>query len=393
MQKDEKAITLIALIITIIVMLILVGVTVNVAINGGLFSTAKKATAETQHQADREMLLSAVIGAMNDNAEVDFEKLDKNLPQGFTKKEDDLYESRSGNAFYVNKEGNIIKPVVVTVDKETVMITPKNLGKYLGKEVTNYKKDSNTNETITIGTETYTVSAKYRLYYIDFENKYQDGVGTIYLKADYVQNGGTYKLPISEELTDSSNIPENIKIKNLNPELYKNGTPPSNENYSMKAVAWLTDTNNWKDLINEETLRGIKKEDINYVVGAPSIEMMMDSYNTHYELTDDEKLYCKFPYDDNRFGYAIKPGFYADGFGFQSAPCNPKPDENFYLYNSPGNICYWYWFASPSAANAVGVLYFDDWSNGFIDYDDGHEVASFSPIVSLKTSAKLILEE
>ena len=31
MQKDEKAITLIALIITIIVMLILVGVTVNVA--------------------------------------------------------------------------------------------------------------------------------------------------------------------------------------------------------------------------------------------------------------------------------------------------------------------------------------------------------------------------
>ena len=38
--KNKKGITLIALIITIIVMLILVGVTINVALNGGLFETA-----------------------------------------------------------------------------------------------------------------------------------------------------------------------------------------------------------------------------------------------------------------------------------------------------------------------------------------------------------------
>ena len=46
--KKEKGITLIALIITIIVMLILVGVSVTVALNGGLFSTAERATADTQ---------------------------------------------------------------------------------------------------------------------------------------------------------------------------------------------------------------------------------------------------------------------------------------------------------------------------------------------------------
>lgn len=44
----ENGITLIALIITIIVMLILVGVTVNVALNGGLFDTTKKAAIETR---------------------------------------------------------------------------------------------------------------------------------------------------------------------------------------------------------------------------------------------------------------------------------------------------------------------------------------------------------
>ncbi len=43
-MKKQGGITLIALIITIIVMLILVGVTVNVALNGGLFDTAKQAT-------------------------------------------------------------------------------------------------------------------------------------------------------------------------------------------------------------------------------------------------------------------------------------------------------------------------------------------------------------
>ena len=43
MTPNDKGITLIALIITIIVMLILVGVTVNVALNGGLFDAAKQA--------------------------------------------------------------------------------------------------------------------------------------------------------------------------------------------------------------------------------------------------------------------------------------------------------------------------------------------------------------
>ncbi len=42
-ERNNKGITLIALIITIIVMLILVGVSVNVALNGGLFDAAKQA--------------------------------------------------------------------------------------------------------------------------------------------------------------------------------------------------------------------------------------------------------------------------------------------------------------------------------------------------------------
>ena len=57
-MKSQKGITLIALVITIIVMLILVGVSVTVAINGGLFTNAKAGAANTQNAANAERNLS-----------------------------------------------------------------------------------------------------------------------------------------------------------------------------------------------------------------------------------------------------------------------------------------------------------------------------------------------
>jgi len=55
---NKNGITLIALIITIIVMLILVGVTINVALNGGLFQKAETATRETEEKAILEEMLA-----------------------------------------------------------------------------------------------------------------------------------------------------------------------------------------------------------------------------------------------------------------------------------------------------------------------------------------------
>ena len=54
MMKGQKGITLVALVITIIVMLILVGVSVTVAINGGLFDKAKDAGNQYKEAAGQE---------------------------------------------------------------------------------------------------------------------------------------------------------------------------------------------------------------------------------------------------------------------------------------------------------------------------------------------------
>ena len=57
--KTKKGITLIALVITIIVMLILVAVTISMAINGGLFEKAGKATGDTKNAMNAEQALAS----------------------------------------------------------------------------------------------------------------------------------------------------------------------------------------------------------------------------------------------------------------------------------------------------------------------------------------------
>ncbi len=105
--SDHKGITLIALVITIIIMLILVGVTVVIALNGGLFNTTKEAAKGTQFDADRESLLAAVLGSIDRKSKVDYDELEKHLPEGFKGNKEDGYTSESGNTFYVDEYGDI----------------------------------------------------------------------------------------------------------------------------------------------------------------------------------------------------------------------------------------------------------------------------------------------
>ena len=100
-MKKQNGITLIALIITIIVMLILVGVTINVALNGGLFKTTQLAADGTKKEAEKEQLLEAILAAVGTDGEVEFAKVV--LPEGF-KGRDGSYTGKSGTTYTVNKK-------------------------------------------------------------------------------------------------------------------------------------------------------------------------------------------------------------------------------------------------------------------------------------------------
>ena len=95
LNKNNKGITLIALIITIIVMLILVGVSVTVALDGGLFTTAQKATGDTEAERDKELALSegkVEIGESEYNTIEEYINKDKdtNPPSDSDEIEDEL---------------------------------------------------------------------------------------------------------------------------------------------------------------------------------------------------------------------------------------------------------------------------------------------------------------
>ena len=93
-------------------MLILVGVTVTVAINGGLFNTAKSAATNTMVEAEREQLLSAVVTAYDpETGTINKAKLEANLGTGWSLAEGDTapytVTSPKGNKFTVSADGTI----------------------------------------------------------------------------------------------------------------------------------------------------------------------------------------------------------------------------------------------------------------------------------------------
>ena len=78
MQNRNKGITLIALIITIIILLILVGVSINLAIKGDLFGSAKKAVSGTNDKVAQEQ--TRVDELMGELGRVEEQQRQDNLP-------------------------------------------------------------------------------------------------------------------------------------------------------------------------------------------------------------------------------------------------------------------------------------------------------------------------
>ena len=374
-NNRQKGITLIALVVTVVVLIVLATVSINTVLgNNGIISRAQKARdsySNSQKAEDEQMAVLA-----NEMAE---------------------YDINGGSS------GDSTEEIIVTVDgTDGIKLTKDNVADYLGKVVTNYKP---TATTVTVGGTEYTVSNNYRLYYVDFDGKYGEA-NEVYLKADCTSN--IYLLPA----TDTTSADEsNIKIKALNPLLYKTGvTSPSASNENMKAVTFLTNTSNWDSLKTGASLA----DKVNYVVGAPSVEMMMDSYNTKYglkgkaintgELTADTervKLVCQYTSGDK--GYEVGPsnndsaknGYYYMTSNY-TVKTDSKVDSMYYPGDSQG-----YWLASPSIKTIYSLFGVTYYKGGFVCSDNGGNVinsghgitySAFCPLVSLKSSVSLQLQ-
>ena len=77
--KEQKAITLVALVITIVILLILAGISIQAITNTGLFENAKRAVEESKYANAEEKVKMAVMASYDENASLNKELLKDSL--------------------------------------------------------------------------------------------------------------------------------------------------------------------------------------------------------------------------------------------------------------------------------------------------------------------------
>ena len=265
------------------------------------------------------------------------------------------------------KSTNTSKTVTatVTVTKKLISLTAEQIKAspktYYGKEVKNY----------TAGGLTY------RIFYVDENNK-------IYLKGDYKT--------ISTNLNNYANYDAtNTLVKELNPEwAASRESSESSWNTNEKAAAWLcspvnSTTNSTTTLPWKNYFDSAKAE---YVVGGPSVEMYVKSYNqTHDKDTSNNDAlgyqYVSSGYKYKVFGELQNSGWYTNS--------NTIDVTNFgKMYGNDGNNSWW--LASPPDGNFNSVCRVDSYS-ALLTYGSSGYTYGISPLVSLQSGINVQIEE
>ncbi len=251
-MKNKKGITLIALIITIIVMLILVGVTVTVAINGGLFQKTKEAANKTQIEQEKEILTAAAIAAYDEKAgKIEKDKLIAQLNDEWTIDGEGPFTCTSPkqNRYTVSTDGEI-KYCLGTELEQYI----------LGDEL----KGRDFDRICDLDTKKFTNSNVEFLYLLsDNENA---GLAFMYIKYD----NAIYRFKISFDFdTNASTTMASEGVK----EIYK---PNGNEGKLLSEVTGNNDYKDWTIIYdNGDTVEAV----YNYAMGEVGL-------GAEYEKTD-----------------------------------------------------------------------------------------------------------
>ena len=110
-KREQKGITLIALVVTIIVLIILAGVSINMLVGeNGIITQSQRAKEKTEEASTSEMVSIAVLGATKENGNIDLAQLKEEIEaRGGTVSGDTLPTTITldGYLFKVDRNGNI----------------------------------------------------------------------------------------------------------------------------------------------------------------------------------------------------------------------------------------------------------------------------------------------
>ena len=173
------------------------------------------------------------------------------------------------------------------------------------------------------------------------------------------------------DYTGSANIAEDMKW--FNKDYFDKGYSSTNKN--MKAVSYLLDKAIWTDKF--------KGNGAEYVVGGPSLDMVLSSYN---HFTNQSNVYQSRA--ENSTGYKLSwdGGTNWDLYIADSSKYITKGDTLYRI--SSTNNAYGYWLSSPSAIGTGAVM--DVCYSGVVAiYNFNGTYRGFRPVVCLKSGISL----
>ena len=235
-------------------------------------------------------------------------------------------------------------------------------------------------------TNTLSENYKWRIFYATNSNIYliaSDYISLADLPATAKGNKPTNKstsypkgAPFDKVLGDytgSASITEDMKW--FNKDYFDKGYSSTNNN--MKAVAYLLDKAIWTDKFEGKGAE--------YVVGGPSLDMVLTSYN---QYTNQSNMYQAKSTSTTGYQLSYDGGTNCKNYIDNSSNSLTQGDTLYRISSS--NNAYGYWVSSPSANSTYSVM--DVYCNGNVGYYNyyfGFTNYGFRPIVCLKSGISL----
>ena len=362
MRQKNKGITLIALVITIIVLLILAGVAISTLTgDNGILTKAVTAKKDTENASAKERIQIEVMASYREDGILDVDTLRSNISAHIP---DAVVE---GDTF----------PITVTLDGQTVIIDG-NGNVEIQDEIKDKElieaKDIATNpdifkrvtegEVLNYGDTLKVTDAEGNQVDLDVEWKvfYAEGNDIYLIASDYVPVSKLASQKDSLGFTDNGNYNIYWDSNDGNPDFKVTSIDTATANRFMlnQEAIFTKDNNNYKmtacllDASKWETFRDTRWADANNVIGSPTLEIWIASWNKKYttETNTADKLYCNKASSTGYYvGTINEPTTTYIGSDVMSAKDSYK-DTLYYPHTSEYNNCYGYWLASPSDASS-----------------------------------------
>ena len=399
-MKENKGITLIALIITIVIMLILVAVSVNVLINSNIIGQAEKAaegykTAYEQEQTRIDELMEewnrleqdqesecvhnwgewqtvtpatcTIVGSQKRTCSLCNTSETQNVPVLEHNYSDATCTepqtcTRCGATTGTALGHNLVNGVCTRCGVNVMTASDvANKPSIYGSTVTNYNANGIEWKVFYATTDRIYLIASDNVHYSKLTNAYKNGASCYntgdYPYSYYWASGGT-----------------SLETTGRQDEIFMATGYTLNSSYeNSKCVSGLLNTNNWTDFVDTNYA--------DYAIGGPTLNMYIASWNA--------KGYTTLYTNTNTDGYYVGTSANPETTDVDMSNTAGYGDTLYYPRQSSYANCYGYWLAAPSDLTTgiiMNVRY-----NGVVNFYDTNFYHYFGvrPLVSLKSGVTL----